>query len=142
MNAELYHRIDTVPTRMRLKLQPASPIPMYLQIMEQVRNGVARGALQPAEELPSVRALASEHLINPNTVARAYLELEREGLLSKRRGAGTYVSSRATALGERHRERAVRELLTRPWRPRPPLSTVQVRTMVEERLAAAKEKSA
>ena len=65
---------------------------MYLQIVEQVRRAVAAGGLQADDEMPSVRALASEHLINPNTVARAYLELEREGLLTKRRGAGTYVA--------------------------------------------------
>jgi GntR family transcriptional regulator len=96
---------------MNFKLEPASPIPMYLQIVEQVRHAVAAGALQAGGELPSVRALASRHLINPNTVARAYLELEREGLLSKRRGAGTYVSDTAESLGRQHRLRAVGEML-------------------------------
>jgi GntR family transcriptional regulator len=96
---------------MQLRLQPASPIPMYLQIVEQVRNSVAAGLLKPEDELPSVRSLAARHLINPNTVARAYLELEREGLLSKRRGTGTYVSSEAAALGREHRLRLVADLL-------------------------------
>jgi len=84
---------------------------MYLQIVEQVRHAIASGAARAGDELPSVRALASEHLINPNTVARAYLELEREGLLSKRRGAGTYVSDSAAALSQRHRLRVVGALL-------------------------------
>src|ERR1017187_3885986 len=65
---------------MRLKLQPASPIPTYLQIVEQIRHGIAVGHLKADDELPSVRTLASQQLINPNTVARAYLELKRDGL--------------------------------------------------------------
>lgn len=129
---------------MRLKLEPASPIPMYLQIIEQVRHGIAAGALQADDEMPSVRALASKHLINPNTVARAYLELERDGLLSKRRGAGTYVAASATALSESHRLRAVRDLLDKALAVATEfgLSPKQVRTLVDERLAASKEKSA
>lgn len=94
-----------------LKLQTASPIPMYLQIVEQVRRGIAAGQLKADDEMPSVRALASDHLINPNTVARAYLELEREGLLAKRRGAGTYVAHDAVGLRQEHRKRIVGELL-------------------------------
>jgi GntR family transcriptional regulator len=80
---------------LHLKLQPASPIPIYLQIVDQVRHSVVAGALRPEDELPSVRSLASKYLINPNTVARAYLELEREGLVSKKRGTGTYISAEA-----------------------------------------------
>jgi GntR family transcriptional regulator len=77
------------------RIQPASPIPIYLQIFEHVRHGVVAGILQPEDELPSVRSLASKYLINPNTVARAYLELERAGLVSKKRGTGTYISTQA-----------------------------------------------
>jgi GntR family transcriptional regulator len=126
---------------MRLKLEPASPIPMYLQIAEQVRHGIAAGALQADDELPSVRALAAKHLINPNTVARAYLELERDGLLSKRRGTGTYVSATATALGETYRVRAVQELLDKALAAAAEfgLTAERVRTLVDERLAAKEE---
>jgi GntR family transcriptional regulator len=128
---------------MRLKLEPASPIPMYLQIVEQVRHRIAAGTLQADEELPSVRVLASEHLINPNTVARAYLELEREGLLSKRRGAGTYVSTGAPELSAPHRVRAVGELLDKALAEAAEfgLTAQQVRELVEERLSVTKEKS-
>jgi GntR family transcriptional regulator len=128
---------------MRLKLEPASPIPMYLQIVEQVRHRIAAGTLQADEELPSVRVLASEHLINPNTVARAYLELEREGLLSKRRGAGTYVSTGATELSATHRVRVVQELLDKAMAAAAEfgLTAQQVRELVEERLSVTKEKS-
>jgi GntR family transcriptional regulator len=96
---------------MHLKLQPASPIPVYLQIVEQIRHGIAVGLLKADDELPSVRVLASQHLINPNTVARAYLELEREGLICKRRGTGTYVSAHAAALRQEDRLRLVADLL-------------------------------
>jgi GntR family transcriptional regulator len=109
---------------------------MYLQIVEQVRRAVACGALNADDEMPSVRALASGHLINPNTVARAYLELEREGLLSKRRGAGTYVAHDAAGLREAQRTRIVGGLIDKTleaarefgWTPG------QIRTAVEERL--------
>ena len=117
---------------------------MYLQIVEQIRHRIAAGTLRADGELPSVRALASEHLINPNTVARAYLELEREGLLSKRRGAGTYVAPSATALGVRYRERVLRELLDKALATAAEfgISPGQVRDLVEERLSVKKDKSA
>ena len=120
----------------QLKLDSASPIPMYLQIVEQVRRAIAAGGLQADDEMPSVRALASAHLINPNTVARAYLELEREGLLSKRRGAGTYVAHDAAGLRDAQRTRIVAGLIDKAvtaarefgWTPE------QTRKAFEERL--------
>lgn len=129
---------------MKLKLEPSSPIALYLQIMEQVRRGIAAGTLQAGSELPSVRALASEHLINPNTVARAYLELEREGLLAKRKGAGTYVAASAGALSAAYRLRAVGELLDRALAAAAEfgLTAKQVRDLVEVRLSVRRERSA
>ena len=127
---------------MRLKLNPASPVPIYSQIFDQVRCAVAAGALKPEDELPSVRALATEHLINPNTVARAYLELEREGFVSKRRGAGTYVSSQATRLGEKEKARIVGELLEQALTQAAQLHmpSQQVRDLFEERFAKKEAK--
>jgi len=124
----------------QLKLDPASPIPMYLQIVEQVRRAVASAALNADDEMPSVRALASGYLINPNTVARAYLELEREGLLTKRRGAGTYVAHEAAGLREGQRTRIVTGLIDKAvgaarefgW------TNEQVRKAVEARLDETK----
>jgi len=129
---------------MYFSLESASPIPMYLQIVEQVRHAVAAGALQAGEELPSVRALASHHLINPNTVARAYLELEHEGLLSKRRGSGTYVSDTAEALSQQHRLRAVAELLQKALAAAREfgLTDQQLRALWEKHLYGRKERSA
>ncbi|HWC96470.1 MAG TPA: GntR family transcriptional regulator [Candidatus Sulfopaludibacter sp.] len=129
---------------MRFKLEPASPIPMYQQLVEQVRRGIAAGVLCAEAELPSVRALAAEHLINPNTVARAYLELEREGLLCKRRGSGTYVAADAAALGEGYRVRIVRDLLDQALVAAAEfgLTVRQVHALVDERFSEAEEKSA
>jgi GntR family transcriptional regulator len=122
-----------------LKLQPASPIPMYLQIVEQIRHGIMAGQLEPEDELPSVRAQASRHLINPNTVARAYLELEREGLVSKKRGAGTYISDKAAEQKPAHRSRIVAGLLDRALTTAQEfgMGACEVRALFEERLKRA-----
>jgi DNA-binding transcriptional MocR family regulator len=68
-------------------------MPIYLQIVNQVKYLVASGRLAPGEELPPIRVLAEQLLVNPNTVARAYRELERAGVVLKRRTAGTYVNA-------------------------------------------------
>jgi len=73
-------------------VNPSSGVPIYAQIQTQVKNAVAAGALRRDQPLPSVRKLAAELGINPNTVARAYQELEREGVISTVPGGGTYVA--------------------------------------------------
>jgi GntR family transcriptional regulator len=78
---------------LRLSIQPALPAPIYQQIVEQVRRQVASGLLRPGDELPSVRALAAEHAINPMTVSKAYSLLEGAGLLERRRGLGMVVAA-------------------------------------------------
>ena len=77
---------------LHIRLDPSLGTPIYVQIMDQVRYHLARGTLRPEDELPSVRALSGEHLINPNTVARAYSILEREGLVHTKTGSGTFVA--------------------------------------------------
>jgi GntR family transcriptional regulator len=94
---------------MKLHISPSDGQPLYLQIMRQVKYLVASGRLKPGEELPPVRVLAQQLLINPNTVARAYRELEVEGLIFKRRGAGTYVSEGQSPLAEREQKRILTE---------------------------------
>ena len=69
---------------------------MYLQLVYQIKALIATGRVKPDEELPSVRALSQQLVLNPNTVVRAYRELESEGLIYKKRGAGTFVSSDVT----------------------------------------------
>jgi GntR family transcriptional regulator len=83
---------------MQLHLSPRDGLPIYRQIVNQVKFLVAAGRLIPGEELPPIRSLAEQLIINPNTVARAYLELERAGLVTKRHGAGTYIAETGTPL--------------------------------------------
>ncbi len=77
---------------MLFKLNPTTGQPLYLQLMQQIRHAVESGALQHGEQLPGIRTLAEELVISPNTVVRAYSELEHEGLLELRQGAGAFVS--------------------------------------------------
>jgi GntR family transcriptional regulator len=81
---------------LHLKLNQGDGVPLYLQLVQQVKRLIATGVLQPDQELPPVRVLAQQLVVNPNTVVRAYRELEVAGLIYKRRGAGTYVSDSAT----------------------------------------------
>ena len=78
---------------MRVLINNADPRPIYLQIMDEVRRGLVLGTLKPEDPLPSFRQLAVELRVNPNTVAQAYRELEREGVVYMRRGQGTFISS-------------------------------------------------
>jgi len=93
-----------------LHVNPSSGLPLYLQIQAQVKNAVAAGALRPGDALPSVRKLASDLGINPNTVARAYLELERDGLILAVPGGGTFVADGVPGLLKAERVRRLRPL--------------------------------
>jgi GntR family transcriptional regulator len=74
---------------------PSLGVPIYLQLMEQVKHAVETGALRAGEQLPGIRPLAEELVINPNTVAKAYRELEHEGVIELRHGAGAFISASA-----------------------------------------------
>ena len=78
---------------MLFRPNPSSGVPIYLQLMEQVKHAIETGALRPGEQLPGIRPLAEELVINPNTVAKAYRELEHEGLVAARPGVGTFVTA-------------------------------------------------
>lgn len=80
---------------MLLKPNPSLGVPIYLQLMEQVKHAIETGAVRPGEQLPGIRPLAEELVINPNTVAKAYRELEHEGVIELRHGAGAFVSAQA-----------------------------------------------
>jgi GntR family transcriptional regulator len=80
---------------MLIRPNPSSGVPIYLQLMEQVKHGIETGALRAGEQLPGIRSLAEELVINPNTVAKAYRELEHEGVIELRHGAGAFVSGTA-----------------------------------------------
>ena len=73
----------------------SSGVPIYLQLMEQVKHAIETGALRAGDQLPGIRPLAEEMVINPNTVAKAYRELEHDGVIELRHGAGAFVSGAA-----------------------------------------------
>lgn len=81
---------------MWLHIDPSSGTPIYRQIADQIRQAIAGGLLRPGDRLPSVRELAVSLTINPNTAARAYQELEKDGLIETARGKGVFVSSLAS----------------------------------------------
>jgi GntR family transcriptional regulator len=82
---------------MIIKPNPSLGVPIYLQLVEQVKHAVETGALRAGDQLPSIRPLAEELVINANTVAKAYRELEREGVVELRQGAGAFVADTARA---------------------------------------------
>jgi GntR family transcriptional regulator len=86
---------------MQLAINTADPRPIYVQIMDEVRRAIVLGTLRPEDPLPSVRQLASDLRVNPNTVAQAYRELERAGVAYVRRGQGTFVAQAGTNGTER-----------------------------------------
>ena len=99
---------------MHFAINTADARPIYVQIMDEVRRALVLGSLRPEDPLPSVRQLAADLRLNPNTVAQAYRELERDGVVYVRRGQGTFVSERPAAVAERAalaREVAGRALL-------------------------------
>ena len=93
----------------RIRVDPALPTPLWSQIEESVRYLVASGALRPGDALPSVRDLARDQRINPNTVAKAYQRLAEAGVVEARRGEGTFVAERPPAVPAAERSRALRE---------------------------------
>ncbi len=84
--------------------------PIYEQLIDNITELICHGMLAPDEQLPAVRALASELAINPNTIAKSYAELERRGLIYTLHGRGSFVTDNAAAISERQREKALAEL--------------------------------
>ncbi|MBV8172275.1 MAG: GntR family transcriptional regulator [Candidatus Eremiobacteraeota bacterium] len=80
-------------------VDPRSGVPIYLQIMEQVKRSVALGVLAPGEQLPTVKQLAADLIVNPNTVARAYRELERDQVIETMAGRGSFIAGSGTVAG-------------------------------------------
>ena len=94
---------------MQIHISTADGVPIYQQIVNQVKYLVSSGRLTAGDELPPIRSLAEKLVINPNTVARAYRELESAGLVEKRRTAGTYVSDQGSPLARRERLKILTE---------------------------------
>jgi GntR family transcriptional regulator len=99
-------------TAFHFRLDLQSGVPVYRQIIDQVRGGVASGALAVGDQLPTVRQLAVDLSINPNTVVRAYRELELGGLLETHQGTGTFVSAQKLRGGEAERERQLAQIVS------------------------------
>ena len=96
---------------MELYVDTSSREPIYRQLAAQVREAVARGRLSPGEKLPSVRELSRALVVNPNTIARAYTELEREGVLHTRQGMGVFVAKPSCDLTKPAKRKKLEELL-------------------------------
>jgi GntR family transcriptional regulator len=96
---------------MSLHIDTSSRLPIYQQLVQQIREGIARGELKPDDALPSVRQLSRDLVVNPNTVARAYSELDRAGLLVSKQGRGVFVAHPQNDLTREARTRRLTEQL-------------------------------
>jgi GntR family transcriptional regulator len=107
-------RRDETPAKapiFQFKLDSASGVPVYRQLMDQVRTGLASGALAPGDQLPTVRQVAVDLAINPNTVLRAYRELEIRGTLDSQQGTGTFIADRKIQPDETERRRILEQFV-------------------------------
>ena len=95
---------------MNIRISESDGVPIYLQIVNQVKYLVASGRLVPGEELPPIRVLAEKLVVNPNTVARAYRELELGGLLDTHKGTGTFISDKKPEKKTVERERQLSQM--------------------------------
>ena len=99
-------------SRLRIQIDTKSGVPFYRQIIEQIKFAVARGLLGPGDRLPTVRQLAVDLAVNPNTVVRAYRELEIGGVIDTHQGSGTFVGRQRPEIDELERRRMLDQILT------------------------------
>ncbi|MCK4772084.1 MAG: GntR family transcriptional regulator [Candidatus Latescibacteria bacterium] len=98
---------------MRFHIDPDSGVPVYLQISQNIKRSIALGSLRGGEQVPSVREVAEMLTVNPNTVAKAYQLLEREGIVATRKGVGTFVTDGDISITEQERRKVVSEKFDR-----------------------------
>ena len=121
---------------MLFRINPSSGVPVYLQLMELVRHAVETGALRPGEQLPTIRKLAGELVINPNTVVRAYRELEYEKIVELRQGSGAFVSESVSGrTGDMRKGRKIVQAAVQRLKSLG-LNEEEMRRLVENELAA------
>lgn len=102
---------QAAPPAFRFALDLRSGMPVYRQLIDQVRGGVASGSLTAGDQLPTVRQLAVDLAINPNTVLRAYRELELGGMLETHQGTGTFVANKKPEKNNAERERQLSQMV-------------------------------
>lgn len=95
---------------LEFSLDPKSGVPLYKQIILQIEMAIADGRLSSGDQLPTVRGLAVDLQVNPNTVARSYGELEIRGIVTSQQGTGTFISDKKIELSEVERERVLAEI--------------------------------
>ena len=95
-----------------IKINPAGDKPLYEQIIESIKSNYAKGLLKPGDEIPSVRKMAMQLSVTPNTVAKAYQELERDKVIVTIRGKGTYISSEGAVKANTERMESIEKELT------------------------------
>src|SRR5437773_11771548 len=100
------------PAPPRFGIDLHSGVPVYRQLIDQVRSGIASGSLAAGDQLPTVRQLAVDLAINPNTVLRAYRELELGGLLETHQGTGTFISQQKLKRGDAERDRQLSQIVS------------------------------
>ena len=122
---------------MRFHIDPDSGVPVYLQISRNIKRSIALGSLRDGEQVPSVREVAETLTVNPNTVAKAYQLLEREGIVATRQGIGTFVTEGEISITEQERRNIVSEKLDRALveAEHLRLSSDKIREIFNERLA-------
>ena len=94
-----------------IQISPGTAAPIYRQVIDQVRLAIASGGLQAGEQLPSVRGLAERLLVNPNTIARAYREMVRDGVLESRHGQGVFIAEQRRVFSDDERDRRVNQAI-------------------------------
>ena len=94
---------------MHIQLSNGGGAPIYQQIVSQVKYLVASGRMKPGDEVEPIRRLAQRLVVNPNTVARAYLELERDGVVTKRHGTGTFIAERPPTVSQRQKQKILND---------------------------------
>jgi GntR family transcriptional regulator len=121
---------------MRFHVETSSAVPIYAQLIEQVQRAIAAGVLRPGDPLPSLRELANQLRVNPLTVARAYRELEAQGIIRTEHGRGSSISPQAADLGGQYRRAALAQAVDRLLTEAGRLGAApdEVRALVDARL--------
>ena len=131
-----------MPVQFLFRLNPSSGVPVYRQIIDQISAGLATGSLVSGEQLPTVRQLAVDLAINPNTVIRAYRELELRGILETQQGSGTFIGNAATGIDSQasaqHLEQIVDEAIARTGAAG--FSLADLQAALQRRLQISEEK--